>query len=177
MNDIEQKFGKNAFFSTVYARYKSELQNYVCRNWQKSQDEALDLIHDAYIRLMSVADPEKITEVRGFLYKTLKNILLDTVRRQGVMGEHQDEFVGLTSAENSLSPELHVVAMQQIDMVRNVVEKMPSKMRRAFILRKYHHLSYDDISEDMGLSKDAVKKHVYRALEACENCLKDRVQG
>jgi DNA-directed RNA polymerase specialized sigma24 family protein len=49
--------------------------------------------------------------------------------------------------------------------VAQLIEQLPSKCRRVFVLRRIHGVSQRDIARMFGISQNAVEKHAARGLK------------
>ena len=56
-------------------------------------------------------------------------------------------------------------------MLEQVIERLPPKRRRVFILSRLHDMSYEQIAAETGLTKAGVKQHIVRALADCRLAL------
>ncbi len=165
---------KNQHCDTLYQQHHAELTAYLQGKWGKSQDEAKDITHQAFERLLSVAEPSSIQQPRAYLFQLIKNLVIDGLRRDKVRAAHalreqvEGEPVGPEDGLQSL------LSIEQLQMLQTVIEKMPGKRRRAFVLNRVYQLSYKEIADEMDISIDGVKKHILRALETCREQLKQR---
>lgn len=159
----------------LYQQHQAELVHYLQGNWQKSEEEASDIVQHAFERFMCLAEPHKVEQPRAYLFQLVRNLTVDQRRKQQVRDSHRDQLQA-TNQENSdgttlNSPERSLLNNERLESLQTVIEKLPAKRRRAFILSRVHQLSYQEIANDMGISVDGVKKHVMRALETCQSFL------
>jgi len=71
----------------------------------------------------------------------------------------------------STPPDRVLDGQQQAERLRVALSNMPGKRRQAFLLFKYRNLSRAEIAVELGLSIDAVEKHLVRALRNCRDAL------
>ncbi len=45
-----------------------------------------------------------------------------------------------------------------------IINRLPPKRKQVFILIREHGMSYDEVSEQLGISKLTIKKHMHEAL-------------
>lgn len=74
-------------------------------------------------------------------------------------------------ASSAPSHEERLHSMQRLQILQIAIQALPEKCRRVFVMYKLQHLSYEEISETLGLSRHAVEKHVGRGLEFCRKRL------
>jgi RNA polymerase sigma-70 factor (ECF subfamily) len=164
----------------VYQQHQPELVHYLQGKWQRSHEEACDIVQQAFERFMCLAEPHKVEQPRAYLFQLVRNLTVDQLRKEQVRENHRDKLQAQTqehTGDSTLdSPERLLLNREQIESLQTVIEKLPAKRRRAFILSRVHQLSYREIADDMGISVDGVKKHVMRALETCQNFLAHRFE-
>jgi RNA polymerase sigma-70 factor (ECF subfamily) len=62
------------------------------------------------------------------------------------------------------TPDLEVESGQEIEHVLRLIEDLPAKCRRAFLLHKIEELEFSDVARQMGLSERMVRIYVIRAV-------------
>ena len=61
-------------------------------SWVRSRPDALDIVQEAYCRIFRLGDLQQVNHLRGYLFKTAKNIATDWVRQRIVREAYvQDE--------------------------------------------------------------------------------------
>ncbi|BFM14930.1 hypothetical protein R50073_11130 [Maricurvus nonylphenolicus] len=160
----------------VYQQHQPELVHYLQGKWQRSHEEACDIVQQAFERFMCLAEPHKVEQPRAYLFQLVRNLTVDQLRKEQVRDNHRDKLQEQPSDSTLDSPERLLLSREQIETLQTVIEKLPAKRRRAFILSRVHQLSYREIADDMGISVEGVKKHVMRALETCQNFLAHRFE-
>ena len=73
--------GKNEILMTLYERYKNLILK-ICFHYMKDYDQAQDIFHDAYIKVIENADKLKNPEVfRSWFVTITRNLCIDRLRR------------------------------------------------------------------------------------------------
>jgi RNA polymerase sigma factor (sigma-70 family) len=154
----------------VVERYYNELWGFL-RGQLHDGDAAGDLAQEAYARALGAqAAGREARDFRSLLYRVARNLLVDRHRRAKVR-QHTDidDHHGLhapaaTQPENAAASQQHVAAML------GVIDALPPRCREAFILHKFEQLPHAEVAARMGISRNAVEKHIIRALLACRAC-------
>ncbi|MFT6958034.1 MAG: RNA polymerase sigma-70 factor (family 1) [Halieaceae bacterium] len=163
------KTSSNTFFELLFQENYDSLVRFLSSKVRDS-DEAQDLAQDAFYKVMSVENAEKLEHVRAYLFQTASNLALNRIRKR----KHQEAYK--RSVESNLnperegmiaSPERAAAATEQLQQVERVLNGLPRKCRRAFLLHRTRHLSYQQIAEEMGISVSTVEKYMIRALGQC----------
>jgi RNA polymerase sigma factor (sigma-70 family) len=156
----------------TFRTYNETLVGYLALRLS-SRQEASEVAQEAYLRLMNLADPDKIMDIRSFLFRTANNIAIDRIRHQRMRLRVLERVAaGDVDAEPLTSgPEDEIAARQGLQLLRNAIEELPPKCRMAFILYKLQGHSYTDIALRMNLTESMVRKYVLRGLQYCRRRL------
>src|ERR1700742_2274079 len=83
----------------------------------RSQQEALEVAQEAYVRLLSLHEPGAVSYLRAFLFQTANNLALDRLRRDQVHSRATaqplfNEFI------DSRTPERRLAGSQEIEKLQ-----------------------------------------------------------
>jgi len=173
------KTGKSQkqLWTELYNSYQGELVHYLQSKWLKQKQDANDITQQAFERFMLVAEPERIEKPRAYLYQLVRNLTVDGLRRDKVRYEHARQEAINEEPASIGSPLNEVLNTEQLEFLQKIIETLPAKRRRAFVLSRVYQMTYAEISDDMGISVEGVKKHVLRALSTCQEHLANRFKG
>jgi RNA polymerase sigma-70 factor (ECF subfamily) len=152
----------------LFAALESPLLNYAFR-LVNDLGSAEDLVQDAFMKLH--ADFERVREPRRWLYRTVHNLALNHQRRAGkIIALHAS-----TDQQSSEAAELHdpqplpdeqIAHWEKIGLVRLSMETLDERSRELVRLKFNENLSYQQISERMGLTTGHVGYLLHHALKA-----------
>ena len=152
----------------VNAEYQSQLVG-----------RAVDLVQDAYLKAYAYAKDTDIDDMRAFLYRTLRNLIIDEYRRKkpvslDAMAEESEE----TSAEAFLPADLTntlEAATERLDAraALAAVKDLSPSYAEAILLRFVDGLSPAEIGERLGISENLASVRVHRALATLRTRLAD----
>ncbi|MDR5836283.1 sigma-70 family RNA polymerase sigma factor [Caballeronia sp. LZ034LL] len=150
-------------------RYYRELLRFLSRR-VKDTDTASDIAQESYARVLALhASGTAINDARGLLYRTARNLVIDTFRRASVRTQHvvelDDDHEPL--ADPCTQPEHAWEASQRTRMLIGAIEALPPRCREAFMLHRFDGLSHLEIAARMGITRNMVEKHIIRAVLAC----------
>ncbi len=129
-----------------------------------SEHEAREIAQEAYVHLLQLDQPEAISYLRAFLFRTAANLAIDRLRQRGRRGQ----AAALSDAELvafELSPERQIAGQQSMRVLAQAVEELPAKCRQAFLLHRFHDLHVEDIATRMNIGACMVRRYIARALE------------
>ncbi|MFK7701182.1 sigma-70 family RNA polymerase sigma factor [Pseudomonas caspiana] len=157
-------------FTALYSDHHSWLHGWLRKKLGCSQ-RAADLAHDAFIRVLTIAEPQNLKEPRAFLTTTATRLLIDGARRRKI--EHAYlEVLALNAEEGSIpSPEAIHAALQILEKISVMLEGLPAKPREAFLLNRLDGLSYSEIAQVIGVSASMVKQYMASVLVHCYKTL------
>ena len=129
--------------------------------------EVEDVLQDVFTRLARMGDLQ--TKVygdgRNYLFTIANNLIVDMERRKvlqrGFNTEQLHRSEGLTQ---ELTPEKIVQAQNDLEIVKQVIMGLKPSWRRAFILNRFHYMTYRQVAEKMGITIKQAESHISQAL-------------
>lgn len=149
----------------IYVAHYSWLHSWMRRKLG-STERAEDLSHDTFVRLMDSRQAESIKEPRAFLLKLAHDIIVNFWRRQDLERAYLDAIAALPEAL-APSPEDRLLAVEVLRELDAMLNNLPDKVRRAFLMSHLDHLTYAEIGVRLGVSERMVKKYMAQAMLNC----------
>lgn len=136
----------------------------------RNNEDANDLAQEAFLRMHKFQQSRQLRNARAFLFKTANNLVVDQMRRAKVHDKYlsSEMLPDQSDEENDKfapSAERTALAERELDQIYKVVDKMPEKVRRAFLMHRAKDLSYSQIADDMDVSTSMVEKYIIQALK------------
>jgi RNA polymerase sigma-70 factor, ECF subfamily len=170
--------GDRKAFDLLVLKYQHKLLNVVNR-LVHNLDDAEDVAQESFVRAYRA-----IGLFRGeslfftWLYRigvnTAKNHLSSRGRRpQTVDVDSDDEDNSLVEqlAVDDATPEREMIRQDVERTVLSVLDKLPTEMRQALVLREIEGLSYEDIAKALDCPIGTVRSRIFRARDAVEQAL------
>lgn len=130
------------------------------------QHTAADLAQDTFVRLI-VSNKRPLPEQsRAYLTQIAKGLMIDLYRRQHLERAYQEWLMHLPEVEMP-SPEQQAIVLQSLIQFDQILDQLPAKVRKTFILSRFEHLTYSEIAVQLGISVAAVRKYMLKATQAC----------
>ena len=155
----------------LYDEDQESLRRYV-NSKLRDPAEAEDVVQESFLRLWRVRKSSKILNPRAFLFRTASNRIIDLQRKQNVRQRKSQELIAeveMTSSDPS--PEQQASSAEWLQEFYRVVEQLPPKCRRVFLMNKVQGISYAEIARRLEVSQGTVEKHMSRALIHCRKKL------
>jgi RNA polymerase sigma-70 factor, ECF subfamily len=144
----------------------------------RHEDDALDAVQDAMLRLVRSYSTRPPEEWRPLFYRILENCVRDMQRRRSVrgrvltwyhraLGEDAAEGDPLEQVSDSApTPPAQAQTDETIRALDAALAGLPARQRQAFLLRNLEGLDVAQTAKAMGCSEGTVKTHYFRALQA-----------
>ena len=133
----------------------------------RSQQEAKEVAQEAYVRLLKLDQPGAVSFLRAFLFKTAANLAVDRIRHEQMARRVVQESKFLEELSTQPTPEQFATDAQELKLAERLIDELPPKCRRAFLLHKVYGLDFADIAKQMGLRERMVRTYVCRAISYC----------
>ncbi len=138
-------------------------------------DLADDLTQEALARLWQVAPKwQARARVSTWLYRVVKNLWIDHLRKQRPGGEAVDDIAEL--ADDRADPHDRYQALQAGATMAQAVAQLPPRQRIAVTLYYFEDLSIDDGAQVMDIGADAFQSLIARARKGLKVMLADHRQ-
>lgn len=140
---------------------------FLARNMVKSDEDAMDIVHDSYICVFQKLDNIKNSSgFKSYLRTTVVNRCKNYLKKKkplylSDMTEDGTELE-LEDTDGVIPGEL-VGNEDVIECVRRVVESLPEEQRMCVILRYYDEMSLQEIADTLEVSLGTVKSRLSRA--------------
>jgi RNA polymerase sigma factor (sigma-70 family) len=129
----------------------------------KSSEDASDILHEAFARLLGADGLDRVLQPEAFLNRILRNLLIDRSRRLATRAIHvgidDEPAIGVPPDQSQA-----IEAEQMRQRYRDVVASLPERMREVFLLHRVEQLSYKQIAERLGISVRTVEWHIAEAI-------------
>lgn len=165
--------GSEASFREFFFLFHPDVFRFIFRLTRDSR-VAEDLAQDTFLRFWEARlrlDPSG--SPASYLFRIARNLVLDEAA-------HRVHTVDVLQTEDevlvrySQNPEEEYARRLAADEVLVALSYLPERSRVAFVLSRYHDMSYDEIAETMSISLQTVKNQVSRALSILRKRLAER---
>ena|SRR3989344_605494 len=173
MADLRQRF------SDAYERYSDELFRH-CSLRLSDRERALELTQECFLKTWQYIERgEKVEEFRPFLYRTLRNLIIDEYRRKKprsleamLEGSEETNVETLMPQDESNTLES---AIERFEGSRALaaLQELPDLYREVLVLRFVESLSPKEIAEIVDESENAVSVRIHRGLKKLRALLEE----
>jgi len=158
---------KQLDFEVIYNTHHRRVLN-LCRYLLNSPDKAEDASHEVFLRAHAKLDSyNPAFPLSTWLLKIASNYCIDLLRRRKAEqrifntdpGEHYEP------ASSGTSPLGEVLTAERGHNVRRALAGLTEKYRVPLVLAYYNELSYEEISEILGVERTQVAVLIFRGKE------------
>jgi RNA polymerase sigma-70 factor (ECF subfamily) len=169
--------GDETAFYVLFERRQREIFTHCFRMCNGDRDKASDAFQDTFVKVFTKR--ELFTDTangRAWLYRIATNTCLNSLRYDRRHPKEQ-----LDVAQPEINPAMQPDFSSEQQMLRTEMEraiaKLPMELREPFLLKEIEEFSYEEISEQLGLTVAACRQRVYRAKQMLREELQDLVAG
>src|SRR5580692_2554664 len=139
-----------------------------------NRTDAEDLVQETYAKaLKGFKSFEEGTNMRSWMYKILRNTFLTS--RTGLRVQNtvllEDEFGGLDFAAHNITPEFHLLQLENSHSVMNALAELPVPYREMILLSDMEELSYKEIAQVLAVPIGTVMSRLSRGRKMLRQAL------
>jgi RNA polymerase sigma-70 factor (ECF subfamily) len=150
----------------IYLDHHGWLQGWL-RQRLGCDDTAADLAQDTFVRVLRrTMQGQCVHEPRAFLGTVAHGLLVNHWRRLEIERAYL-EALASHPEPHAASPEERQLVLETLYEIDAVLEKLPERARKAFLLAQLEGLTYRQIAAELDVSERMVKKYMARAMFAC----------
>lgn len=131
---------------------------------------AEDVVQQAFANILSRTDGNAAS--LAYVRQAVRNLALNHLR--DVRRRRETELTGVeldSIVDAQPSPEMTVLYRSELHRLLQAVAELPERRRETFMLNKIEGLSYDEIAERMGVSRNTVISQIVAAMLALDQRL------
>ena len=128
-----------------------------------SHEEAEDIVQDTLIKVWNRRDEwQTLESIEAYSMTICRNLALDAIKKKDNNNESLEQEMGETSDQTSDPHEL-MIRKDRVEMVKQLVNRLPEKQRSCLQLRDFEGKTYKEIAEILAITEEQVKVNIFRA--------------
>jgi RNA polymerase sigma factor (sigma-70 family) len=137
------------------------------RKYCRFDSEVLDRRQEIYERVLLGGRASLPLQAAPFVFSVARNHLINCAKRARIISfELFADLEGVTSATETLTPERHIDAREEVRRLMLGLEQLPARCREVVWLRKVECLSTREVAERMGVTVSTVEQQTTRGMRA-----------
>jgi RNA polymerase sigma-70 factor (ECF subfamily) len=168
------KAGNSYAFEKLYFRYCKKLYNFIfsiCKN----REDADGLVQSVFMKVWekrTEIDPEQ--SFSGYIFRIAKNSLLNKIKRKTNERVYMDYLLSRPEdLSNSIEKNINYLELNL--EIERLLEDIPVKRRRVFLLSRMEGLTYREIAAKLNISVNTVNTQISKTLEELRDRLADKI--
>lgn len=131
------------------------------------QQDADDILQDAYLQLLQRSEQDAVREPRAFLFKVVANLSIDAwrkaTRRAATVEETEQQELEAMACRHP-GPDASADGAMAFERFLALLDELPLLPRHAFILHKLDGLTHAQVAERLGVSSKSVQRYLVEAM-------------
>lgn len=130
-----------------------------------------EIVQEVFIKIWTKRNTlDESLSFKSFLMTITKNMALNTLKKVANDGKLREAI--LYKSQKSYNPIYDQLQERELERVKkNALDLLPPRQRQVFEMARNQGMSYDDIGQELGISKNTVKSQMRKALETLRNHL------
>nr|WP_294869677.1 RNA polymerase sigma-70 factor [uncultured Pedobacter sp.] len=161
---VSLKQGDERAFRQVFDLHFSKLYVF-CFRFLKNRERAEEIVHDALLNVW--VNRDRLNEdlsVLPYLYTITRRLALNALRDLATSQRAIDRlWADMEKASNETEEAVLLSDLRQF--TESALVHLPPQQQLIFRMSRYQGLSYDEIAEQLNLSRNTVKNHLVAALK------------
>lgn len=164
--------GDESAFARIVKAYGNPLYRFAYIRTQ-SPEVAEDIVQTVFIKLWENRKTlEPSGSLKAYLYRSTANAVIDVIRRRHAGARVIHNIRQVSADKYSRNDAVDKIELEELEsMVRSVISNLPPRTREIYHLRKEQELSYEEISEILGITIPVIQNQVSKAVKALEKAL------
>jgi len=129
-----------------------------------------DIVQEAYGRIASLESFGHIANARAYFLEVARNVLFEKLRRSRIIRiDTVAEIDALYIPDDRPDQERTTIAKDELVRLMRLIDELPERCRKMFVLRKIEGLSQKQIAQRLGVTENTVETQVGRGLKLILN--------
>lgn len=153
----------------IYVDHHGWLLGWLRRQLGGGVEQAADLAHDTFVRLLTAPQERTVLELReprAYLTTLARRLVIDHRRRLSLENAWL-EALALMPEPVAPPPEQRLIILETLHKVDAMLDGLAPKARSAFLLSQLEGLTYAQIAARLAVSERSVKRYMAQAFEQC----------
>ena len=165
-----------AQFEQAFFEYHPRLVRFAVRF--VDEDTAEDIVQNCFMRLWNKREQTVLTNLKGLLFMMVRNECLNELKHRVVAStDSLDSLMEENGSEQlywqDFAPDAdaELLGKELQNLVDEALMQTSDRSREIFILSRKEELKPKEIAEQMGITRQAVEKHIHTALSVLKKHL------
>lgn len=157
---------------SIYKNHMNDLYRYLFQLSGNAQT-AEELVQDVFLKAYEHLDSFRSDSIRPWLFRAAYYSYIDRYRKEKRNILTEPRLINALKCGQESGPEAKYLIKEKLKLWLETVGSLQEKQRQVILLRDYHELTYQEISQVLSLSVSNVKVLLYRARQTVKEVMKN----
>ncbi|MDQ8028006.1 MAG: RNA polymerase sigma factor [Brevundimonas sp.] len=121
------------------------------RRWATDDDAARDIVQEAYVKVIGIADWRAIARPKAYVLLIVRNVAIDRLRQARLTPfDRRGDDALLVMEDETPDAFAQLAGRQRLRIARDAIAALPTQRRKCVEMRKFHDLSNRQIADRLG---------------------------
>jgi len=155
-----------SLLARLFREHNRELVGFLCTRLRSEQD-AREVAQEAYARLLRLDQPDTVSLLRAYLFKTAANLAVDRLRHRSTCRNAEPKLALWDEQAEEPTPEQLAMRREEVQLVGEYLDELPERHRQAFILYRVHDLGIEEVAARLGVTDRMVRNYIVKVMTHC----------
>lgn len=160
--------------SRVYTDYYKEVVLYFC-SYTHDEMKAEDMTQELFLKLLNHNIMVIEQTAKSLIFTMAKRMILDDARHVAFVRKSTGHLEYSMQQDIYWTESEPLECRQMAEMEKNIVGRLPKKMREVYCLTRFEGMSNTDIAEKMNISKRTVEYHLLKSRKIVRNAMHNAI--
>ncbi len=159
--DLFKNVCEERLFSEIFRKHSKNLHDFIHYKYG-GHINPKDQVQEAFIKLWDNCNKVSLEKSKSFLFTVANNLSLNQIKHDKVKLKYQQTETNDRTNEN---PQFLLEEKEYLQKYQNALANLTESQRVAFLMNRVEGKRHKEIAELLGISRKAVEKRIYGALE------------
>jgi len=152
-------------FDQIYEWYFHKLFSFISKIL-KDDRETEDIVQEIFVKIWESRNKfDDYKSLNSYIFTVAYHHSISLIRKR-IVDQKYREFLKNSSAIHSAPDRISELEFHELNnQVQKLIDRLPERQKQVFLLHREKGLSYPEIAEQLGISKNTVEVHMVKALK------------
>lgn len=159
---VNKSIDNQAYFACLYNRYEAKLLRYIHRLSDLSDDEALDILQEAFIKVwVNINDFDPELSFNSWIYRIVHHETISVWRKKTSF--NKNNTLDFNKLNETLTNDDELDNEEHEKKIQLLINLLPENYKSVLVLKFFEDKSYEEISDILKIPEGTVATRLNRA--------------